>query len=73
MTLEKDNKNVRIAFSGVSWATASERLKKGLPSPPEREQFKSEAGFEEAKAGWVNRVMPILALRHFRSKKNPSV
>lgn len=57
---------------GVSWATASPEAKRNLPPPPERAQFDSIESFEEAKSGWMHRVMPVLAMRQASSSSRPT-
>jgi hypothetical protein len=58
--------------TGVSWATASPEAKRNLPAPPERAQFDSNETFEEAKSGWMHRVMPILAMRQASCSSKPT-
>lgn len=48
---------------GISWDTAPEIAKRGLPLPPEPDKYSSDDAYDQAKNSWVRQVMPILSLR----------
>ena len=48
----------------VSWDTANDKAKQGLPEPPRRDHFEDQEEYEEAQSSWRHFVYPVLALRH---------
>ena len=66
VTIESDvalRANGERRSAGVSWSSAAPEVRRGLPSPPERADFQTTDGFEEALSGWAHRVAPVLSIR----------
>lgn len=58
------------ADEGISWDTAPEIAKRGLPLPPEPENYTSKTDYNHAKNSWVRQILPILSLRITALKKS---
>jgi hypothetical protein len=66
----------RDISKGITWQTAPEEAKKGLPPPPNNTDYSSEE-YKEARESWIRRIGPILAIRvsaleRSRQRANPT-